>query len=146
VDRVGNIVAHKLSCLSAAARGHSYKAQRNQHEGTVDAATVFQAAAAVVAATARSPALSRLAVVRSRCLIFLHRMITCMGACCLDALAACVPALIALCDVDDGRTCAAYSGDDAGSSGAGFHGTGAGSDDVLQLLNQAMLEFQVTTA
>ena len=59
---------------------HSYKTRRNQSEGCVDAGTVFQSAAAVVAAAACNPSLGRLAVVRSRCVIFLHRMITCMGA------------------------------------------------------------------
>ena len=142
VDRLGSIIAHKLSSLSSVAKGHTYKSRRNLPEGTIDAGKVFQAAASVVAAAACNPALGRLAVVRSRCVIFLHRMITCMGGPCLEALAVCMPALIANCDVDDGRSCQAYSGEDAGSSGAGFHGTGAGSEEVLQLLNQAMLEFQ----
>ena len=55
-----------------------------------------------------------------------------------------MPALLANCDVDDGRSCAAFTGEDAGSSGMGFHSTGAGSEEVLQLINQSMLEFQVT--
>ena len=47
-----------------------------------------------------------------------------------QALTVCMPALLANCDVDDGRSCAAFTGEDAGSSGMGFHSTGAGSEEV----------------
>ena len=45
-----------------------------------------------------------------------------------------MPSLLANCDVDDGRSSAAFTGEDAGSSGTGFNSTGAGSEEVMQLL------------
>ena len=130
-EEVGAVVAHKVSCLSSLAKGHSYKSRAKHPDTTFDAAISFDAAAS--AAVAAATTLGHIAAVRGKCVIFHHRMIMCAGLRSLDALSHSVPLLLSYCD---------SRAVDASKEGGGFNSTEGNSDEVLQLLNQAMLEFQ----
>ena len=131
-EEVGVYVAHKVSSLSSLAKGHSYKSRTKHPDTAFDAALSFDTAAAAAVAVAHS--LGHIAVVRGKCVIFHHRMIMCMGLRSLEALGHSVPLLLSHCDGQ--RAEVKEGGGGASSSGEG------GSEEVLQLLNQAMLEFQ----
>ena len=130
-EEVGAVVAHKVSCLSSLAKGHSYKSRAKHPDTTFDAATSFDAAAS--AAVAAATTLGHIAAVRGKCVIFHHRMIMCAGLRSLEALSHSVPLLLSYCD---------SRAADSGKEGGGVNSTEGSSDEVLQLLNQAMLEFQ----
>jgi hypothetical protein len=122
-DQLGSCVAHKISSVSSLAKGHSYKSRAKNPEVSFDAATVFDRATAAVVAVAHS--LGHLSLVRGKCVIFHHRMIMCMGLRSLEALSHSVPVLLAQCSI---------SRESESSEGH--------CEEVVQLLNQAMLEFQ----
>ena len=130
-EEIGAVVAHKVSCLSSLAKGHSYKSRAKHPDTTFDAAISFDAAAS--AAVAAATTLGRIAAVRGKCVIFHHRMIMCAGLRSLEALSHSVPLLLSYCD---------SRAVDTSKEGGGVNLTEGNSDEVLQLLNQAMLEFQ----
>ena len=130
-EEIGAVVAHKVSSLSSLAKGHSYQSRAKHPDTTFDAAISFDAAAS--AAVAASTTLGRIAAVRGKCVIFHHRMIMCAGLRSLEALSHSVPLLLSYCD---------SRAVDTSKEGGGINLTEGNSDEVLQLLNQAMLEFQ----
>ena len=130
-EDLGARVAHKLSSLSSLAKGHSYKSRAKHPDTAFDAAESFSIA--TTAAVAIANTLGHVPLIRGKCIIFYHRMITCMGVKSLEPLGRSVFPLLAHCDgkrtdsKDDAVMC--YS-----SEGS--------CEEVLQLLNQAMIEFQ----
>lgn len=130
-EELGACVAHKLSSLSSLAKGHSYKSRVKHPDTAFDAADSFEKATAAAIATANS--LGHVAVVRGKCVIFYHRMIMCMGLRSLDALGRSIFFLLAHCD--------GKKADSKGEVAICYNSEGS-SEEILQLLNQAMLEFQ----
>lgn len=130
-DELASLVAHKVSCLSSLAKGHSYKSRLKHPESSFDAALAFDVAAAAVVAAAHS--LGRISAVRGKCVIFHHRMVLCMGLKALDALGHSMPLLLSHCD--------SKQLDSVKENSSAVISEGS-SEEVLQLLNQAMLEFQ----
>jgi hypothetical protein len=130
-DELASLVAHKVSCLSSLAKGHSYKSRLKHPESSFDAALAFDVAAAAVVAAAHS--LGHISAVRGKCVIFHHRMVLCMGLRSLEALGHSMPLLLSHCD--------SKQLDSFKENSTAVISEGS-SEEVLQLLNQAMLEFQ----
>ena len=130
-EELGVCVAHKVSSLSSLAKGHSYKSRAKHPDIAFDAALSFENATAAAVAIAHS--LGHISLVRGKCVIFYHRMIMCMGLRSLEALSHSVPLLLAHSDSKrvDSKEETSISNNCEG-----------GIEEVLQLLNQAMLEFQ----
>jgi hypothetical protein len=126
-----------VSSLSSLAKGHNYKIRAKNPETSVDTSVVFESAAAAVIAVAHS--LCHVAVVRGKCVIFYHRMIMCMGSKSLEAISHCLPVLLAQCDINSNRILNDSQNSSESSCNSSSEG---GSEEILQLLNQAMLEFQ----
>jgi hypothetical protein len=136
-EQLGACAAHKVSSLSSLAKGHNYKIRAKNPETSVDTSVVFESAAAAVIAVAHS--LCHVAVVRGKCVIFYHRMIMCMGSKSLEAISHCLPVLLAQCDINSNRILNDSQNSSESSCNSSSEG---GSEEILQLLNQAMLEFQ----
>lgn len=136
-EQLGACAAHKVSSLSSLAKGHNYKIIAKNPDTAVDAALVFEGAAAAVIAIAHS--LCHVAVVRGKCLIFHHRMIMCMGIRSLEAISHSLPVLLAQCNINSNRIVNDSQNSSESSCNSSSEG---GSEEILQLLNQGMLEFQ----
>lgn len=136
-EQLGACAAHKVSSLSSLAKGHNYKIRAKNPESSVDTSVVFESAAAAVIAVAHS--LGHVAIVRGKCVIFYHRMIMCMGIKALEAISHCLPVLLAQCNINSNRILNDSQNSSESSCNSSSEG---GSEEILQLLNQAMLEFQ----
>lgn len=111
VDELGEVLSMKINSFSNLSLGHNFKA-KEQQQGNVG--PLFQAAA-----TAVSQALSvmgSLAVVRSKAVMFIHRMVKTLGPQCIEIMLGTVGILLAQSDSKD-------------------------VEEVVQLLNQGMIEF-----
>ena len=130
-DQIAALVAHKISCLSSLAKGHNYKSRAKHPDTAFDAAVAFESASSAVVAAVHS--IGHIAAVRGKCIIFHHRMIVCMGLRSLETLGHSVPLLISHSDSRN-ASCNRETSSTIISEG--------GNEEVLQLLNQSMLEFQ----
>jgi Exportin-T len=107
-EEMANLIAHKLSCLSSVAKGYDLR-QRP------DAVSVFeQTAGTVVAAVSNVATVSE---VRLKTVVFLHRMVKCLGPRSMELIQVCFGSLLTHADTKD-------------------------FEPIAQVLNQAMVEFK----
>jgi hypothetical protein len=108
VEAISAVVTRRVAALAGLTRGYSYK-------GHPAAVPVFENATAGVVAVTQRLAFHR--PLRAKILIYLHRMVGCLGPRVLSLAHQVLPTLLAQADAGD-------------------------ADDVVQVLNQLMVEYQ----